>query len=140
MIHFFNQDIDFEISNSKIISNWIISTFQSENKNQEIELSIIFNSDEALLEVNQQFLNHDYYTDIITFTLEDTDDLLEAELYISIDRIKDNAALLKKSFEEELHRVIIHGVLHLCSYKDKTDDEAKIMRKKEDEYLKKLSL
>ncbi|MGB1314969.1 MAG: rRNA maturation RNase YbeY [Chitinophagales bacterium] len=140
MIHFFNQDIDFEISNSEIISNWIISTFQSENKNQEIELSIIFNSDEALLEVNQQFLNHDYYTDIITFTLEDTDDLLEAELYISIDRIKDNAALLKKSFEEELHRVIIHGVLHLCSYKDKTDDEAKIMRKKEDEYLKKLSL
>ncbi|MGB0884928.1 MAG: rRNA maturation RNase YbeY [Chitinophagales bacterium] len=140
MIHFFNQDIDFEISNSEIISNWIISTFQSENKNQEIELSIIFNSDEALLEVNQQFLNHDYYTDIITFTLEDTDDLLEAELYISIDRIKDNAVLLKKSFEEELHRVIIHGVLHLCSYKDKTDDEAKIMRKKEDEYLKKLSL
>ena len=140
MIHFFNQDIDFEISNSEIISNWIISTFQSENKNQEIELSIIFNSDEALLEVNQQFLNHDYYTDIITFTLEDTDDLLEAELYISIDRVKDNAMQLKKDFEDELHRVIIHGVLHLCAYGDKTEDEAKIMRKKEDEYLKKLSL
>ena len=63
---------------------------KTENKNQEIELSIIFNSDEALLEVNQQFLNHDYYTDIITFTLEDTDDLLEAELYISIDRINQD--------------------------------------------------
>lgn len=140
MIQYFNQDISFEISEPDKISNWILNTFTKENKNQDIEISIIFNSDEALLEVNRQFLDHDYYTDIITFTLEETEELLEAELYISIDRIKDNAKQLEKTFEEELHRVIIHGVLHLCGYGDKSEEDIKLMREKENSYLKKLSL
>lgn len=136
MIQFFNQDIDFEISNPEKISSWIEKTFQSESVLKAVELSIIFNSDEALLEINKQFLNHDFYTDIITFTLDDTEEALEAELYISIDRIKDNAQQLNKDFEQELHRVIIHGVLHLCGFGDKTETEEKLMRTKEDTYLK----
>lgn len=138
MINYYQQDTVFEIENEDTIIKWIGETFISEGIAKEIELSIIFNSDEALLEINQQFLNHDFYTDIITFPIEETEEVLEAELYISIDRIKDNAQKLKKTFENELHRVIIHGVLHLCGFGDKTPEEEKIMRLKEDEHLKKL--
>lgn len=138
MINYFKQDTDFELENEEAISKWIVSTFHSEKFSKEIVLSIIFNSDEALLEINKQFLNHDFYTDIITFPIEETDNILEAELYISIDRIIDNAKTLEKSFENELHRVIIHGVLHLCGFGDKTAEEEKQMRSKEDKYLKQL--
>jgi rRNA maturation RNase YbeY len=135
LIDFFNQDIDFSLENEKEITSWILSTFHKENITKEIELSIIFCSDDALLEINKQFLDHDYYTDIITFPIEETNTLFEAELYISIDRVKENAQDLSKTFQNELNRVIIHGVLHLCGYGDKTPEEIKIMRLKEDLYI-----
>ena len=87
-----------------------------------------------LFELNKEFLNHDYYTDIITFDYSETD-VVSGDLFISIERIKDNAKTLKTSYQEELHRVIIHGVLHLLGYKDKTEEESENMRKLEDECL-----
>ena len=87
-----------------------------------------------MLEINKEFLNHDYYTDIITFDYSETD-VVSGDLFISIERIKDNAKTLKTSYQEELHRVIIHGVLHLLGYKDKTEEESENMRKLEDECL-----
>lgn len=139
MIHYYQQDIEFVLENEKAINKWILDTFTAEGISKSIELSVIFNSDEALLEINKQFLDHDFYTDIITFPLEETEESLEAELYLSVERIKDNALKLEKSFENELHRVIIHGVLHLCGFGDKTPEEEEKMRSKEDQYLKKLS-
>jgi probable rRNA maturation factor len=136
LIQFFNQDTPFSIENEQEISSWILSTFHKESITKEIELSIIFCNDDALLEINKQFLNHDYYTDIITFPIEETNTVFEAELYISIDRVKENAQDLSKPFQNELNRVIIHGVLHLCGYGDKTPEEIKIMRLKEDFYIK----
>lgn len=137
MIQFFNQDTTFSLENEVQITKWIQNTFQHEGIDKNIELSIIFCSDESLLEINQQFLQHDYYTDIITFPIEETENQLEAELYISIDRIKDNAQKLSKTFKNELHRVIIHGTLHLCGYGDKSLEEEKQMRQKEDFHLQK---
>lgn len=138
MINFYNHNIQFTISNTEKISSWISTTFIKEKIIKDIELSVIFCSDDSLLEINKQFLNHDYYTDIITFPIEETDTVFEAELYISIDRIKDNAKKLSIAFENELHRIIIHGVLHLCGYKDKTETEIIEIRGKEDFYLSEL--
>ncbi len=95
----------------------------------------VFCSDEYLLKINRQFLQHDFYTDIITFNLAKTKDPVEGEIYISLNRVKDNARLLKQPVVLELHRVIFHGILHLCGYKDKTQAAAALMRKKEDYYL-----
>ena len=91
------------------------------------------------MEINRQFLTHDFYTDIITFDLSETD-VIQAEIYISIDRVKDNALQLGVSFKSELHRVIFHGVLHLCGYKDKIKVEKEEMRKKEEFFLAKYFL
>ena len=99
-------------------------------------LNYIFCSDQRLLEINRQFLQHDYFTDIITFELSAPKDPVEGEIYISIDRVRENAQHHASSFTRELHRVIFHGVLHLCGYKDKTTLEEKVMREKEDHYLK----
>ena len=89
-----------------------------------------------MLNINRQFLNHDYYTDIITFNLSGSKRQIEGEVYISIDRVKDNAAILSQSIKQELHRVIFHGALHLCGYKDKSKYDIDKMRKMEDKYLK----
>lgn len=139
MINYFNQDISFKIENQEEISSWILTTFKKENITKEIELSIIFCSDNALLEINKQFLNHDYYTDIITFPIEESDNAFEAELYISITRVEENSKTLSIAFIEELKRVIIHGVLHLCGYKDKSTEEIEEMRAKENKYLAKVN-
>jgi len=98
------------------------------------DISYIFCSDEYMLERNTAFLNHDTYTDIITFD-ECVGDVISGSILISVDRVADNAAKFGKSFENELLRVIVHGTLHLCGYKDKSDEEAKLMRQKEDESL-----
>lgn len=116
-----------------ILKQWI-KTIVENNKKEVGEISYIFCSDEQLLEINKEFLNHDYYTDIITFDYSETD-VASGDLFISIERIKDNAKTLKTSYQEELHRVIIHGVLHLLGYKDKTEEESENMRKLEDECL-----
>jgi len=101
-------------------------------------LSYIFCSDDFLLDINRNFLNHDYYTDIITFNLASKGQPVEGEVYISLDRVRENAGLFETSFAKELHRVIIHGALHLSGYGDASASEKRLMRQKEDEYLAKL--
>ena len=99
-------------------------------------LSYVFCSDEYLLKINREFLNHDFYTDIITFDLSETQVGVIGEIYISLDRVKENAAGLGISFSEELLRVLFHGALHLCGYRDKKKAEIMEMRKKEEQYLR----
>jgi rRNA maturation RNase YbeY len=103
--------------------------------NKDLILQVIFLDDETLLLMNKEFLNHDYYTDIITFPIEESEDTLEAELYISIDRVRDNAQKEDESFSSELLRVFLHGILHLVGYKDDTAQAKKIMREKESFYM-----
>ena len=98
------------------------------------DLSIVFTDDDYLLEVNKQYLNHDYFTDVITFDYSSFFEV-SGDVMISLDRVKDNAATLNQSFELEFYRVVFHGVLHLCGYKDKTDADAAVMRSKEDFYI-----
>ena len=100
-------------------------------------LSIIFCSDSFVLDLNRKFLQHDYYTDILGFPLSAPDKPLQAEIYISLDRVKENAISLDVSFRQELHRVIFHGILHFCGYKDKSAKQIKEIRSLEDRYLKK---
>lgn len=123
----------FTLKNRTILKNWIKRTIERNNK-QLGEISYIFCSDEQLLEINKEFLNHDYYTDIITFDYSEAD-IVSGDLFISTDRIKDNAKTLNVSYQEELHRVIIHGILHLLGFKDKTDEESQNMRLLENECL-----
>ena len=99
-------------------------------------LNYVFCTDNYLLSINKQFLNHDYYTDIISFDLSDIPGRLVAEVYISVDRVKENSKLHTTSFSKELHRVIFHGALHFCGYKDKKPADAKLMREMEDKWLK----
>ncbi|WP_366206997.1 rRNA maturation RNase YbeY [Flavihumibacter sp. CACIAM 22H1] len=108
--------------------------FKKEKKSLEL-LNYIFCTDEYLLDINRSFLQHDYYTDIITFELAEKGEPTQGEVYISIDRVRDNAKLHGQSFQRELHRVIFHGALHLCGYRDKTKKEETLMRQKEEEYL-----
>jgi probable rRNA maturation factor len=103
-------------------------------------LNYIFCTDKRLLKINQDFLKHDYYTDIITFELNPKGQPIEGEIYISVDRVKENAHSMGISFKHELHRVILHGALHLCGYKDKTASQIKEIRQKEEFYLLKLNI
>ena len=99
-------------------------------------MDYIFCSDKALLEINKTHLQHNYYTDIITFNMSEPNKPVVGEIYISIDRVRDNAQDFDQSFRQELHRVIFHGALHLCGYKDKTPKDVRRMREMEDKYLK----
>ncbi|MGB1296517.1 MAG: rRNA maturation RNase YbeY [Flavobacteriales bacterium] len=131
----YHYELDFELSNEQEITSWLVALIEEE-KCVLKELTYIFCDDEYLLKINQEHLNHDYYTDIITFDY-DTEEL-HSDLFISVDRVKDNAEQLNEPFKRELFRVIAHGVLHLCGYKDKTESEIAEMRGKEDYYLSKL--
>src|SRR6218665_441943 len=122
------------LKNRTALKSFIQTIFRKEKKKLS-GLNYIFCSDKRLLEINQQFLQHDYYTDIITFGLSVPGAPIEGEIYISTDMVRDNAQNHDSSFTRELHRVIFHGVLHLCGYKDKTPSEEKLMRAKEDHYL-----
>jgi probable rRNA maturation factor len=102
---------------------------------QLAELQYIFCSDEYLLAINREFLHHDFFTDIITFDLSEKGQPINAEIYISVDRVGENAADYSSSFKKELHRVIFHGALHLCGYKDKKPKDVQLMRQMEDEWL-----
>jgi rRNA maturation RNase YbeY len=109
----------------------------AENHGKRVgELYYYFCSDEQLLEINRERLGHDFYTDIVTFPLTDCDSVLSGEFCISIDRIKENAMTFGRSYESELHRVIIHGVLHLIGFDDHTEHDSKVMREKEEEALR----
>ena len=99
------------------------------------ELNVIFCSDEYLLEINRQYLNHNYHTDIITFEISNDSDGIVSELYISVDSVSKNSIDYQSTKKNELHRVIFHGVLHLCGYKDKSNADITLMRSKEDKYL-----
>ena len=133
-ITFHNADIKLKVPNSTRLKTFIEQRVLRETK-KKLQLSYVFCSDEFLLGINKQFLNHDFYTDIITFPLNETEKEIEAEIYISIERIKENAEKLNVDFKDELHRVVFHGVLHLMGYKDKSKTHEKAMRKKENEWL-----
>ena len=117
----------------KQLKDFIIFLFKNENRELH-SLNYIFCSDKDLLKMNIEYLQHDYFTDIITFDLSENE-AISGEVYISIDRVKENAEELNLTFLEELHRVIFHGALHLCGYRDKTRKDQLLMRKKENEYL-----
>ncbi len=131
------EDVDDLSLNDIYLTNWISKVCITENYNLG-DISLIFCSDEYLLDMNRTHLDHDYYTDIITFDYTDNQ-IVSGDLFISIDRVRDNATDFNVSFEHELCRVIIHGVLHLCGYKDKSDDEEKLMRTKENNALSMIS-
>ncbi|MCH9660860.1 MAG: rRNA maturation RNase YbeY [Bacteroidetes bacterium] len=132
MIEFFSET-KFELENSKQVSTWIKDVILKE-KFVLGEITYIFCDDEYLHKINLQFLNHDTFTDIISFdnTLGNE---VHGEIYISVERVKDNALQYEVTFEEELNRVMIHGVLHFCGYTDKSEEESLVMRLKEDECL-----
>ncbi len=128
------ESLDFTLEKENKVKNWIRKIAKQEGKKTGT-ISYVFCSDDYLLAINKQFLNHDFYTDIITFDYSEKLKI-EGELFISIDRVKDNAKTFKQPFEKELMRTIIHGVLHLCGYKDKSPADEKKMRLKENEALK----
>lgn len=138
-VAFQNADIVFKLPAKTDLKNFIGSSFEKEAK-KKLSVTYVFCSDEYLLHINQDFLKHDYYTDIITFPLSETDRKVEAEIYISIDRVRENALKLKVPFEQELHRVIFHGVLHLIGYKDKTAAQKEKMRRAEEKWIKEFKI
>ncbi|WP_028664271.1 rRNA maturation RNase YbeY [Runella zeae] len=137
MIQFFNEDIDFKVPQSRITKKWLLNIIEAEGFHLN-QLNYIFCSDEYLLRINQEYLEHDFYTDIITFDNSEEDNHIEGDIFISIDRVRENASTLQKKFEEELRRVLAHGVLHLVGYDDLEDEQELQMRAKEDHYLSKL--
>lgn len=133
-IEFFSEDIDFSLPNPDQISEWIATVIEQDE--QELEsLTYIFCSDDYLHNINLEYLDHDTLTDIITFNNAEEEGIVEGDIFISIDRVRDNAADMGTSFEDELHRVIIHGVLHLLGYDDKNQEAQTNMRKQEDSCL-----
>lgn len=133
-ISFNTGDRPFVFQQKILLKTFIESIFKKEKK-QLAGLRYVFCSDDMLLDINRNFLQHDYFTDIITFGLSKKGQPIEGEIYISIDRVKDNAQMLGQTYKEEMLRVLFHGALHLCGYKDKTKSEIITMRAKEDQYL-----
>lgn len=135
-VQFFYLDIQFTFRNRNRLKQFLPTLFKEYGKPAE-SLTFIFCTDDYLLKVNREFLQHDYYTDIITFNLAEARQPTQGEIYISIDRVADNARQHQSSFQKELHRVIFHGALHLCGFKDKTPTDQKRMRAGEDFWLEK---
>ncbi len=133
-ITFHQADVVFKFKDTALLKTFLQKQFQSFTS-KRLTLSVVFCSDNFLLNINKTYLNHDYYTDIITFPLEETNRKTEAEIYISLDRTWENATKLKVSFEEELKRVLFHGVLHLCGFKDKSKADKEKMTKAENGWL-----
>ena len=125
----FNYESDFTLKNEAVFSNWIEDVITSESYVLG-EVNYIFCNDEYLHKINLEFLKHDTLTDIITFD-NSVGKMIYSDIFISVERVEDNAIDFKVTFEEELKRVIIHGILHLCGYKDKSEDDAALMRSKE---------
>ena len=135
MIRFSTLDVEMPPIEPQRVKAWIGDVVEKYSKTVG-ELYYYFCSDEKLLEINRERLGHDFYTDIVTFPLTDCETVLSSEFCISIDRIKENAETFGRSFKSELHRVIIHGVLHLIGFDDHTEEDEKEMREKEEEALK----
>ena len=133
MISYFFEDTDFQFKKKTLNNKWLKLVAESEIRRVG-QINIIFCSNNYILDVNQQFLQHDYFTDIITFDYCEGD-VLSGDLFISVDTVRDNAIEYGTEFEDELNRVIVHGVLHLIGYDDHCDEDITQMRKKEDYYL-----
>ena len=135
-IHFFSEEIPFTLKQKLPVRNWINQTILAEGYKLG-ELSFIFSDDEYLLKINKEYLDHDTYTDIITFDNSEVEKLITGDIFISIDRIRENSKKFNVNERDELHRVMIHGTLHLLGYPDKGKEAKKVMTAKEDHYLSK---
>ncbi|MCD6113623.1 MAG: rRNA maturation RNase YbeY [Bacteroidales bacterium] len=138
-INFFNENIKFVLKNKIILRNWITSVIEEEKITAE-SINYIFCSDKYLLEINLKFLNRDTLTDVISFNYNEINEPIQGDIYISIERIKENSLILGQPFKNEIYRIMIHGLLHLIGYEDTKPEEKLLMTKKEDYYLSKLSL
>lgn len=146
MISYLREGTKFNFSKRRICTKWIKSVIQNESldcgndkassKKTAGDISVVFCSDEYLLEINKKFLSHDYFTDVITFDYS-TGRTISGDIFISVDTVRSNSELYKQDFLMELHRVIVHGVLHLLGYNDRTRIQKQVMRGKEDFYLEK---
>lgn len=132
-VEFYYEDIDFQLEQPQVLIDWILAVIRHE-KRRVVHLNFIFCSDPYLHKINVEYLDHDTLTDVITFPYLDPPDV-EGDIFISVDRVGENARQLKLGFEEELHRVMIHGVLHLCGYSDSTPTQKTQMGEKENEAL-----
>lgn len=133
---FYEQEVDAKLKSRRALSKYLDELVQEHLSGvKQIKLTYIFCSDEYLLNINKEFLNHDTYTDIVTFDLGEYEDEMIGEIYVSIDRVAENASKFSKTYQDELHRVIFHGALHLCGYKDKTQEQKNEMRQAEDRCL-----
>ena len=133
MVSYYSQDVKFELKGKLFNNKWLKFVAESEIKRIG-DISIIFCSDNYILDINMKYLQHDYFTDIITFDYCEGQ-MLSGDLFISIDSVKENSALYGTELEDELNRVMVHGLLHLIGFDDHTDEDQKIMRQKEDYYL-----
>jgi len=133
-VHFFSHDIRTGLKNTSRLKHFIESIFKQERQGLS-SINYIFCSDKAILAINKKYLNHDFYTDVITFNLYPNNKSITAEVYISLERVRDNAKKLGVSIKSEFHRVLFHAALHLCGYNDKKKKDIEIMRKKEDSLL-----
>ncbi len=133
-VYFFNEDVSFTLDDETATVNWLQNVLYDESFIDE-NINYIFCSDKYLHQLNREYLDHDSLTDIITFDNSEKEGNIEADIFISVERVKENAQKLEKAFEEELHRVMIHGLLHIMGYTDKTDEDKQVMRKKEDACL-----
>ena len=136
-IQFFSEDIDFTLKEKQKVREWIGATIKAEGFKRVGELSFVLCSDAYLLEINKQYLDHDTFTDIVTFDSSEDEDVIAGDIFISVERTSENAKKFNVSERDELHRVIIHGVLHLCGYYDKKKEDKTLMTQKEDHYLAK---
>ena len=130
----FNYELDFKLDDEQLFSDWLSKVIISENKH-EGEINYIFCDDNYLVEINQQYLDHDTLTDIISFDYSVGNEL-QGDVFISVERVVENAQDFDVTFEEELRRVLVHGILHYCGYKDKNEEDENLMRRKEEEKMK----
>lgn len=133
----FNYETNFSLADESRLSNWIINVISEEGCILD-EINYIFCDDAFLLKLNVEYLNHDTLTDIISFD-NSIGKIIQGDIFISIERVADNAKDFNVSLQEELHRVMVHGVLHFCGYKDKSESESMLMRQKENHYIKQLA-
>ncbi len=139
MVNYFIVETNFTFERRRDCTNWIKSVVLEESLKSPKkvgDVSVIFCSDEYLLNINKQYLSHDYFTDVITFDNSEGDEL-SGDIFISTDTVLSNSKIYNQEFISELHRVIVHGILHLLGYDDQTEDQSKVMRAKEDYYLNK---
>ena len=130
----FNYELDFKLDDEQLFSDWLSKVISSESKH-EGEINYIFCDDNYLVEINQQYLDHDTLTDIISFDYSVGNEL-HGDVFISVERVVENAEDFNVTFEEELRRVLVHGILHYCGYKDKNEEDENLMRQKEEEKMK----